>query len=348
MIYALPTAFLLTIVMVLVLRPIAHSFNHVDLPSTRKQHVGAVPLIGGLAVYASILVSALVFPFWKMQSGLGLVLVSLPVLLVGMADDRRDVSVKIRLMVEIFCCLVASEQFGVRLETLGELLPGIDMQLHALALPVTIFSMVGVVNAYNMVDGLDGLSGGLAIMTFSALALLAIRLDTETAWQLLTVSAAIFGFLLFNLRFPGRSRASVFLGDAGTMVIGFILACYLIRLSQGENALITPVAALWLFSVPIMDTVAVMLRRIRRGRSPFQPDCEHLHHIFMQSGAGVNRTIFSIFGLQAVSIAYAFASLFFDIPQWISFWLFIAVFSAYYVIMSKACKKTYTLRKYPS
>lgn len=87
-----------------------------------------------------------------------------------------------------------------------------------------------------------------------------------------------------------------------------------------------------------------MLRRIFRGHSPFKPDCEHLHHIFMQFGSDVNATTFNIYGLQAVSILYACASLFFHIPEWISFWLFMTVFAAYYAIMAKACKATYAIR----
>jgi len=330
--------------MVLIFRPIAQSVDLLDLPSTRKQHVGAVPLIGGVSIYVSLLICAIMFPFWRAHDGLQLIVLSLPVLLVGIADDHKSVSVRGRLLAEVFSCLVAADYFGVRLNTLGELIPGVEIQLFWLALPVTIFGMVGVMNAYNMVDGVDGLSGGLAFMTFCALAALASRTDAEATWQLLTVAAALLGFLLFNFRFPGRKRAAVFMGDAGTMVVGFILAWYLIRLSQGEDAAITPVAALWLFSVPLMDTVTVMFRRIRRGHSPFKPDCEHLHHIFLLSGSGVNQTVLKIFGLQLVSICYAGASILFDIPQWISFCLFMGVFLAYNAVMARACRKTYSVR----
>jgi UDP-GlcNAc:undecaprenyl-phosphate GlcNAc-1-phosphate transferase len=134
------------------------------------------------------------------------------------------------------------------------------------------------------------------------------------------------------------------MGDAGTMVVGFTLAISLIRLSQGPEPVITPVAALWLFAVPLMDTVAVMLRRIFRGHSPFKPDCEHLHHIFMQAGSNANSTVLKIYALQAAAIAFACAGLILDIPQWFSFWLFMAVFAIYYVAMAQACKATYSIR----
>jgi UDP-GlcNAc:undecaprenyl-phosphate GlcNAc-1-phosphate transferase len=87
-----------------------------------------------------------------------------------------------------------------------------------------------------------------------------------------------------------------------------------------------------------------MLRRIFRGHSPFKPDCEHLHHIFMQAGSNANSTVLKIYALQAAAIAFACAGLVLDIPQWISFWLFMAVFAIYYVAMTQACKATYSIR----
>lgn len=336
MIYAAAAALVLTIVMVLLLKPIAESVGLLDVPSDRKKHNGSVPLIGGVAMYAALAVSAAIFPFWRGYHGIALIALCLPILAIGVSDDRSDLSVRGRLLVEICCCLAAALFFDIRLDSLGQLIPGVELTLGWFAVPMTIFGMVGVMNAYNMVDGVDGLSGGLAAMTVSALALLAGVVDITL--QLMTVAAALVGFLIFNSRFLGRSRAAIFMGDAGTMVIGFILGWYMILLSQGENPAITPVSALWLFAVPLMDTVTVMFRRIRRGRSPFQADCEHLHHIFLMRGVKVNVTVLAIMGLQGLCIAFAFASLRLEIPQWISFWLFLGVFILYSRTVDLACK----------
>lgn len=345
MIYALPTALFLTVAMVFILRPLAQSVGLVDIPSTRKQHVDAVPLIGGVAIYAALLVSALIFPFWKSFNGIWLVLLGFPILLVGIADDRRHVSVPLRFLVETGCCLIAAGYFDVRLLSLGELLPDMNATLGSMSVPVTIFGMVGVMNAFNMVDGADGLSGGLAVLTFSSLAALAAFSDNALALQLFTVTAALLGFLFFNFRFPGRSNASIFMGDAGTMLVGFLLGWYMVLLSQGDKALITPVAALWFFALPLMDTVTVMFRRLLSGRSPFKPDREHLHHILQASGASVNQAVLKILGLQFLCIVYALTSIIFTIPMWISFWLFMTSFITYYFLIDLSSKKSYFVRK---
>lgn len=336
MIYSPATALLLTIAMVVILKPVAQNVGLLDVPSIRKRHEGAIPLIGGIAMYIALLCSCLCFPLWREHDGIFLILLSFPILLIGIADDRIRVPVRWRFLVEICCCLIATVYYGVHLRTLGELLPGMDIQLGLMSIPLTIFGMVGVMNAYNMVDGVDGLSGGLAIMTFSSLAALAAFSDMALAFQIFTVAAALLGFLIFNYRFPGRLCASVFMGDAGTMLIGFILAWYLIRLSQGESAAITPASALWFFPIPLLDTVTVMLRRIMRGSSPFKADRGHLHHIMLRNGDGVNSAVLKIYGLQATGICYALVSIFLDIPQWFSFWLFITIFVLYFTVMTLA------------
>lgn len=338
MISALLLALALTVVLIGLLRPIAPVIGLVDAPCVRKRHDGAIPLIGGLTIYLAVAATTFFFAYWGARSGSGLLVLGLPILLIGVLDDRSGLSPTARFAVEIVCCLVAAQYFGVRLVSLGELLPGLDCSLGLLALPVTVVGLVGVMNAFNMTDGVDGLAGGLAFLIFSALAILALEADSHVAWQLLTVSAAILGFLWFNSRFFGRSRAVIFMGDAGTLFIGFAMGWYLILLSQGDKAIITPVSALWLFAVPLLDTVSVMTRRIRRGQSPFHADREHLHHIFLLAGFGVNGTVLIILGFQATFIAFAFAFIRFGIPDWIGFWLFIALFVAYYWAMSRAWK----------
>lgn len=338
MAFSLLLALALTIVLVRLLMPIAPTIGLVDAPCIRKRHDGAIPLIGGLTIYLALAVTTLLFAHWSARSGSGLVMLGLPILLIGVLDDRNGLSPRARFAVEIVCCLAAAEYFGVRLLSLGELLPGIQFQLGALALPLTVVGLVGVMNAFNMTDGVDGLAGGLAFLIFSALAVLALKAESLVALQLSTVSAAVLGFLWFNSRFFGRSRAAIFMGDAGTLFIGFAMGWYLVLLSQGEKSIITPVSALWLFAVPLLDTVSVMIRRIRRGQSPFHADREHLHHIFLLAGFGVNGTVLVILGFQAIYIAIAFLLLHFRISDWIGFWLFIALFVLYYRVMSRAWK----------
>ncbi|MGE5471029.1 MAG: undecaprenyl-phosphate alpha-N-acetylglucosaminyl 1-phosphate transferase [Bacteroidota bacterium] len=336
----------LTLVLVVLVRPIAINFGLVDQPCTRKRHDGVIPLIGGVVIYISLFVTSLVFPCWNVHNGLGMMFVALPVLLIGMADDRWSLSPRRRFLVEILCCAMAAEYFGVRLDVLGELWPGVNFSMGWMALPVTVFGLVGVINAFNMTDGVDGLAGGLAFLIFGSLAYIAYDANSDIALQLMSIAVCLLGFLFFNSRFFGRAKAVIFMGDGGTLFVGFAIGWYLVLLSQGERAVIRPVSALWLFGVPLLDTISVMIRRIRRGQSPFHADREHLHHIFLLAGFGVNRTVLIILAFQVIFTAFAIFGLRTGLPEWVSFWSFIALFACYYWCMSHAWKLMKRIRSF--
>jgi UDP-GlcNAc:undecaprenyl-phosphate GlcNAc-1-phosphate transferase len=218
------------------------------------------------------------------------------------------------------------------------LLPNVGGTLVFLSIPLTIVGMVGVINAVNMTDGVDGLAGGLSILTFGALAYLTYPTDLAVSQQLITFVAVLLGFLIFNSRFFGRKRAAIFLGDGGSIFIGFAVAWYLISLSQGDHAVIKPVDALWLLAVPLIDTMTIMIRRIRHGRSPFSADREHLHHILMLAGFGANGTVLIILASHALFILIGIASIRYHFTEWIAFAMFGVVFMAYSTAMNHAWK----------
>ena len=336
MVGSLLVAFFLSVLLISIFRPVAFRYGMVDAPCLRKRHEGAVPLVGGLAVYLTVLICSLIFPFWSAGSGHWLIAMGGLLLLMGMADDRWDLSATRRFGVEICCGLFAALYCGVVLEDLGQLIPGLGGSLYMFAVPVTVIGMVGAINAMNMTDGVDGLAGGLSALTLAALALLAIRKDMEMALQLASMVAAIVGFLVFNSRFFGRKRAAIFMGDGGSIFIGFAIVWYLIQLSQGPNAVITPVSALWLFAVPLLDTLTIMIRRISKGNSPFAADREHLHHILLLAGFGVNRAVLIILALQSLCILIGVSSIYFKVPSWVMFWLFAGLFASYYAMMNHA------------
>jgi Glycosyl transferase family 4/NAD(P)-binding Rossmann-like domain len=149
--------------------------------------------------------------------------------------------------------------------------------------------------------------------------------------------ASILAFLLFNLRIFGRSSAKIFLGDTGSTLFGFTVCWLLIDASQGEKNLITPTTALWIIALPLFDSVCIMLRRISKGRSPFAPDREHLHHVFHLAGYSINQTLSIIltfsFGLSFTGIT---ASLFLKVPEPILFGFFILLFASHYWLMNHA------------
>jgi len=338
MLVAFLIAFVVSVVLIVALVPIAVRFGLVDKPCVRKRHDGIIPLVGGLALYLTLLVLSLLFPFWKANDGIWLLGLGMPLLLLGMADDVLGISAIKRLVVQIFCSVIAIVYCDVGIDDVGHLLPGVSGTLVMLCVPLSIISMVGVINAVNMTDGVDGLAGGLVTLSFSSLAYLAYPTYVDVSMQLLTIVAALGGFLVFNSRFFGRKHAAIFMGDSGTMFLGLAIGWYFIFLSQGPTAVVTPVAALWMFAIPLLDTLTIMTRRIRHGHSPFTADREHLHHILMLAGFGVHRTVIIILLLHLVCIFIGMASVYFKVAEWITFGLFIALLVHYYIVMDHAWK----------
>lgn len=286
--------------MILLLPKVACRIGLVDAPDSRKQHEGCVPLIGGLAMYCGLIVGLCLFypaPWVRFPA---LVLGGLMLVLVGALDDLLELRKRVRLPAQVVAGLLMSLAEGITLHDLGWLGPNGLLSLSVLAIPFTIFCTVGVVNAVNMSDGLDGLAGGLVLVTFGSLAYLAYDSgSTRDLDVLLLLMACMVGFLIFNARSPWCKRAKVFMGDAGSMFLGYALARFLIDFSQGEQRIMHPVIALWIFAVPLMDTVAVMLRRIMAGHSPFSADRKHLHHLLLSKGLSVGQTVLLIWGLAA-------------------------------------------------
>jgi len=332
------TSLALSIALIVCLKPIAANFGLVDRPCDRKQHEGVIPLVGGLAIYATLLLVSVFSQFWGAYHGIWMMSLGLLLLLTGLVDDLLDISATHRFIVEIFCCMVAILFCNIRITDVGQLLPGLGGSLVILSIPMTVVGMVGAINAFNMTDGLDGLAGGLAVLTLTALAYFAYPGNMEVCKQILSIAAALCGFLIFNSRFFGRKKAAIFMGDSGSIFIGFVIVWYLILLSQGTGAVITPVSALWLFAVPLIDTLSIMIRRIRQHRSPFASDREHLHHILQVAGFGPNKTVLIILSFQLVCVLGGIASIRFHVPDWITFGTFVVIVAIYYIAMVYAWK----------
>lgn len=273
----------------------------VDEPNSRKHHEGSIPLIGGVAMYGGFIVGMCLLyiePWSKFPS---LVFGGFILVLVGMLDDLLELRKRVRLPAQLVAALLMAVVGEKVLHDLGWLSFGELLSLDVLAIPFTIFCTVGVVNAVNMLDGLDGLAGGLVLVTFGSLAYLAYESGVSKELDaLLLLMACIAAFLAFNARSPWCKKAKVFMGDAGSMFLGFALACFLISFSQGDHRAMHPVIALWIFAVPLMDTVAVMLRRMIAGHSPFSADRKHLHHLLLSKGLTVGQTVLVIWLLAAL------------------------------------------------
>jgi UDP-GlcNAc:undecaprenyl-phosphate GlcNAc-1-phosphate transferase len=189
-----------------------------------------------------------------------------------------------------------------------------------------------------MVDGIDGLAGMLSLVTFTSLSVLFYRAGNDWFLLPLLFDAAILAYLFFNLRWPFDSVQKIFMGDAGSMLIGLTVVWLLVLGTQSYNVhqgavlnevVFSPVTALYLIAIPLMDMVAIMYRRIRKGFSPFKADRDHLHHIFERAGYNRKQTLVRITLLSLLLALCGMAGEFYQVPESIMFSLFIILFISY-------------------
>ncbi|CAK0744339.1 UDP-GlcNAc:undecaprenyl-phosphate/decaprenyl-phosphate GlcNAc-1-phosphate transferase [Gammaproteobacteria bacterium] len=275
-------AFSISSVLILSLHPIAKRIGLVDVPGGRKHHSREVPLIGGISIFVSF-IAALYFADLHYPGMESLLTGALLLVILGVLDDFYELSAWFRFTSQVVVALLVYFLGGKTIENVGSVFGGDNLHLGIFAVPFTIFSMVGIINALNMIDGVDGLAGSLSLVALAFFAVFANLSDRHPTLMVLAVlSAAVTAFLLFNLRLPGRPYAMVFMGDAGSMFLGFTLCWFAIGLSQGNDRVMAPVTALWILAVPVFDTLSAMMRRVLGGASPFTADRGHLHHILMR------------------------------------------------------------------
>lgn len=335
----------LSITFILLFRPLALRIGLVDQPGGRKDHKQPTPLVGGVAVFCafSLAVLTLELPLGQWRS---FFLAALLVFIVGILDDIRETPPSTRFIAQIAASLIIVLGGGVELHNLGALVGSEDLVLGLLAVPFTLFSAVGVINATNMLDGLDGLAGGLLLVFFGVLLYLAwaAGLNREVS-ILLLLCGALVGFLVFNFRFVDSRPATIFMGDSGSLFLGLAVTWFLIRFTQEPIALLNPITAVWLFALPIIDTVAIMVRRVRRGRSPFSPDRKHLHHILLAAGFSVRSSVLIMLGIGMLLGGVGLAGEWSGIAESTMFYGFLLLFVAYYWVMQRAWKVMKALRR---
>lgn len=328
--------FILSFVLLFILRKVAKRVGLVDKPNARKLHQGVVPLVGGISIYSTLLIGFLLF--LPINDNLSLYLSCSAVLIVlGAVDDYHDVSFKVRLFVQGGISLVMIFVGRHSLHDLGYLMGSETIALNEFAgAVITVVAVIGAINAFNMVDGIDGLLGGLASVTFTALGIVfAYTGNQYLATICLLIVTAMLPYIFLNLGFPLGRRFKVFMGDAGSMFIGFSVVWMLIRGTQEPGAVaFKPVTALWLIALPLMDMATIMIRRIRKGQSPFRPDREHLHHICQRIGLSSNATLAVICLMAAICAAIGIWSDFAGVRESVMFIAFLILFTIYFAVIS--------------
>lgn len=296
---ALLVSLLLTIVMMPILVKAALRFGIVDVPDARKVHRDPIPRIGGVAIaIGSIIPFALWHQttdfVWAYLAGAGILVV------LGLLDDMRGLSYKIKFLGQIVAALIVIFYGGLRVTSLGGLLPPEVVLPQWFSIMLTLIAIVGVTNAINLSDGLDGLAGGICFLSLCCLAYLAYATENATVLFIsVSLAGAVFGFLRFNTH-----PATLFMGDAGSLFLGFSVITLSLGITQGGSPL-SPVLPLIILGFPVLDTLTVMSERIYHGRSPFMPDKNHFHHRIMRLGFYHTESVFLIYLMQALLITAA-------------------------------------------
>ncbi|MCC6597274.1 MAG: undecaprenyl/decaprenyl-phosphate alpha-N-acetylglucosaminyl 1-phosphate transferase [Alphaproteobacteria bacterium] len=278
-------AFLLVMALMPVFRALAPALGLMDRPDARKNHEGAVPLIGGLVILPVFILVSVVggagfLENWPLYSAV------LLLLLTGAMDDKIHLHPFIKFGMQFIAAALVVMPGGAQIHDLGNLFGFGVFALGWASLPFSIVAVVLLINAVNLMDGLDGLAGGVVFIILGWFLAACIMSGAGGAYahSLSILMAGIAGFLFYNMRTPWRSKASIFMGDAGSMSLGLLLGWYAIALSSPEQRILEPMAVAWVMAVPIWDECAQFYRRVCEGHHPFWPDLGHFHHHFIRAG----------------------------------------------------------------
>ena len=297
-------AFLIALIVALIATPavivLADKTGAMDAPDARKVHKGPMPRIGGLAIYCGFMVSVLLMLNFgdltpELANGvIGLLLGGTLIVIIGLIDDYKNLPAKVKLLGQILAACVVV-YFDVRIDFITDPF-GDYLYLEYLAAPATVFWIVGLTNTVNLIDGLDGLAAGVSTIASITIMLVALQENVMlVALFTAALAGAAIGFLRYNF-----NPAKIFMGDTGSMFLGFILAGVSVIgavKSTATIALIVPILALGL---PIMDTTFAIIRRYRGGVPIFKPDKGHLHHRLLDLGFSQRQAVLLMYVISAL------------------------------------------------
>jgi len=310
----------ITVSLIPIMTRLAARFQMVDFPDPRKIHTIPVPRIGGLAMALGASVPVILWT--TADDFLRAYFIGAGVLvLFGLVDDRKGLGHKAKFAGQIVAALIAVFYGGVRIDSLGTLLPDWVQLPQWFAVSLSVVAVVGVTNAINLADGLDGLAGGISLLSFCFIGYLAWLMGNNSVVLLsLSLAGAIFGFLRFNT-YP----ASLFMGDTGSQLLGFSSIVLALMITQGDTPL-SPVLPLIILGFPVLDTLTVMVERARERRPLFSADKNHFHHRLIRLGLSHAEAVFVIYTIQAMMIVSAI------LFRYQSDWLLMAGYMAFSVV----------------
>ena len=323
--------FVLSLTAILLLEKIAPLVGMVDKPDARKFHLGEVPLMGGVAMFFSFAISVAILT--PNSDNLILLSLAFAILLLGFIDDAVGIGSIVRLVLQIGVAYLMVVAGSIQIVHVGSIFGGENLTMSpGVSTVFTIVSVVGVLNAINMLDGLDGLASTILLQSFSALAILAFITNFyHDAAVLLILTGAIFGFYMFNARIF-VPKAKIFMGDSGSMFLGFIFSWFLIKLTQYNAEPVSAIAAGWIFGLPLLDTVVVVANRLKRRQSAFTAGRDHLHHKLIDSvGFTVGRTVLYLGLVHLVFVLIGVVVSLQPDLEAAAFWLFIVIVFLHFI-----------------
>jgi len=314
---------------------VGESFGLVDYPDQRKKHQQPTLTTGGLSIFVTVLASSmLLLPkepvIWIYFS------CSSMLIILGLLDDREDLPATHRLLAQTVIALLMCVNGGVYIYQLGDLVGNGAFLLGPIGYLLTVIAVIAAINAFNMIDGIDGLLGSTALILFTALTILFwLSGDIGNLRFSLLIAVSIIPYLWANLQIKPIWIKKIFMGDTGSMLIGFTAVWLLIQGSQGEQRSFSVVTALWLICFPLMDMTRVMIVRKLKGKSMLDADRSHLHHLLGENLLGQPSTlsIINTFSLGAAAIGILMELL--DIHDSINLALFLTSFCFYVYIVQK-------------
>ncbi len=316
---AMAVSFTVTVTFMLALRPLAARNGLVDKPGGRKHHGADVPVIGGVAMFAG-LISGLVLTDISSQAFASLLTASTVLLLVGLIDDRFELPVIARLASQFAATLIMVYGAGLALADIGDPFGSGTIAMGSFTLLFTLLVTITMINAYNFVDGADGLAGTMAFISMGAVAIVGGPNHPATAAALVVLAVTV-AYLAFNLPVHINRKLRSFMGDAGSTLLGFSIVWVTLGVSQGEARLISPVHCLWFAAIPIFDFMTCFVRRVLHKRSPFHAGRDHFHHVLLRGGFSGRQALALMSSFQALYAAFGLFGYFAGVED---YWMFFA------------------------
>lgn len=279
------SAFVVTLITIPPIIQLVKKYSLYDMPDHRKVHRTPIATFGGVAIWAGMVTALLLWFSFSNQATIISFMFSMVILFsLGIMDDLKNLSAKYKLVIEIGLATIMAVA-GTRITTFNGLFGIHELPLSA-QYTFTVLAIVGITNAFNLIDGIDGLAGGLGFMSLVTLGIfLTLSGDTNMALIAFSLAGGLLAFLYYNFN-PAR----IFMGDTGSLVLGFVVAIMCIRFMQVNNSAANPIVphapvfVLGIVFIPVFDTLRVFSLRLWKGKSPFSPDKTHIHHLLTNSG----------------------------------------------------------------